>query len=335
MNLKEIFHAFEQMKVLVVGDLMLDIYLKGTAERISPEAPVPVVRVLDKETRAGGAANVAVNCKALGAEVAIAGTVGQDEEGKTLLQLLRVAGLQPDLVQSIPDRKTTAKTRVLSRNQQIVRFDSEEETELPLEAEHAFIDKVLKYLQIEKPDILIFEDYNKGLLKENIIQQIIRHCQSLKIPVAVDPKKKNFFAYRGVDIFKPNLKEIREGLNLPLEPVNAENLHRAHKALKEHLEHKISFITLSEQGVFYDDSDRTGIIPSHRRNIADVSGAGDTVIATAAMVYALTHDIQQMAAWANMAGGLVCEESGVVPINKERFIAEIEKIFYRKTINEN
>lgn len=332
MTASEIFDSFQQMKVLVVGDVMLDVYLQGEAERISPEAPVPIVRIQNKEIRAGGAANVALNCSALGAQVAIASITGADDDGRSLVHLLQENNLDTKLVRICENRQTTVKTRISSRNQQMIRFDSEEDTDISLQDEHAFIDAVLKYLQIQKPNILIFEDYNKGLLKENIIRQIIRHCQTLKIPVAVDPKKKNFFAYQGVDIFKPNLKEIREGLNLPLMPVSLENLQQAHQILAKHLEHKVSFITLSEKGVFYDDGQHADIMPSHRRNIADVSGAGDTVIATAAMVYALTKDLQQMAAWANLAGGLVCEEAGVVPINKHQLLAEIEKTFSKQEL---
>lgn len=327
MKASEIFDSFRQMKVLVVGDVMLDVYLQGEVERISPEAPVPVVRIHNKETRAGGAANVAMNCKALGAQVAIASITGDDDEGKELITLLKANDLDTNLVRTCDKRKTTAKTRIISRNQQMIRFDSEEDTDISIKDEHAFIDAVLKHLQIQKPDVLIFEDYNKGLLKDNIIRQIIRHCRTLNIPTAVDPKKKNFFAYQGVDVFKPNLKEVREGLNAALNIVDLENLNQVHAQLKDQLQHRVSFITLSEAGVFYNDGQHAEILPSHRRNIADVSGAGDTVIAVAGMVYARTKDAGRMAAWANLAGGLVCEEAGVVPVNKARLLAEIEKSF--------
>lgn len=312
------------MKIIVVGDIMLDTYLKGDVERVSPEAPIPIVLIREKDFRAGGAANVAVNCKALGAEVVLAGTIGKDENGSCLLELLKDAGIDISLVQQTTERETTTKTRILSRNQQMIRFDAENESLLPLRLEHDFIDNVLKFLQIEKPDALIFEDYNKGLLTENVIQQIIRHCKILNIPVAVDPKKQNIFAYREVTVFKPNLKEIREGLNISLQLLTLKELQEAHLQLKEKLAHKISLITLSENGVFYDDSEHSAVLPSHKRNIADVSGAGDTVIAVATMVYACTKDIIQMALWANLAGGLVCEKAGVVPIDKQQLIKEIE-----------
>lgn len=324
MEVAEIFTAFEQMKVLVVGDVMLDVYLRGEVERISPEAPVPVVRIQEKESRAGGAANVAVNCRALGTKVAVASVTGLDDEGAVIKQLLEDKGINTDPIKSFPDRTTTTKTRIISRNQQIIRFDSEEVDELSTSIEHDFIDGVLKQLQIQKPDVLIFEDYNKGLLKENVIKQIIRHCKILNIPVAVDPKNKNFLAYKGATIFKPNLKEVREGLNLRLTEVDLANLTEVHNLLLAELNHRVSFITLSDMGVFYGEGSNTAILPSYRRFIADVSGAGDTVIAVASLVYALTGDVSLMASWANLAGGLVCEEAGVIPIDKRRFIMEIK-----------
>jgi len=335
MNTADIFQSFGQMKVLVVGDIMLDAYLQGAVTRISTEAPVPIVNIQKKETRAGGAANVAINCKALGTQVAIAGTIGQDADGEAILHLLDMAGLDTSLVQAIPNRRTTTKTRILSRHQQMIRFDAEEVSDIPLPHEHAFIGQVLKYLQIQKPDVVIIEDYNKGLLTENIIQQIIQHCRVLRIPVAVDPKTGNFFTYQGVTIFKPNLKEVREGLHIPLAPVTLESLQEAHRLLAKQLNHQISFITLSELGVFYDDGEQSAVIPSHHRIIADVSGAGDTVIAVAAVTYAQTKDIATMAAWANLAGGLVCEEVGVVPIDKDRLIKEIENNYLKEATKTN
>jgi bifunctional ADP-heptose synthase (sugar kinase/adenylyltransferase) len=163
-------------------------------------------------------------------------------------------------------------------------------------------------------------------LKENIIDKIIRHCTSLGILTAVDPKLKNFLSYKHVDIFKPNLKEVREGLHIPLQQITALAMNEVHELLNQHLQHHISFITLSDKGVYFNDGAESRIIPSHHRNIADVSGAGDTVIAVAAMVYALTKDVALMAEWANIAGGLVCEEVGVVPISKEKLLKELEKI---------
>lgn len=323
---QDIFQEFSKLHVVVVGDVMLDNYRWGDVERISPEAPVPVVSIRKAESRLGGAANVAVNCKALGARVSVASVIGNDDDGKMMMQLLREQGIETDLIQQSDARITTTKTRILSRNQQMLRFDSEMKEELNTRDEHAFIDATLRYLQIQKPQVLIFEDYNKGLLKENVIEKITKHCKALGIIVAVDPKLHNFFAYKQADIFKPNLKEVREGLHISLDQVNEDTLSEVHKALQEKLQHRISFITLSEKGVYYHNEHSGNIVPSHRRSIADVSGAGDTVIAVAAMVFALTGDAEKMACWSNIAGGLVCEEVGVVPIDKEKLLQEIVKL---------
>ncbi len=321
-ELASLFDRLGQLHVVVVGDVMLDNYWWGEVERISPEAPVPVVAVKRRESRLGGAANVALNCRSLGAKVSLAGIIGDDAEGKTLLKLAQDAGIGTDLLMPSQKRATTTKTRVISRNQQMMRLDDEVSDDLYTEEEHPFIDIVLRYLQREKPDVLIFEDYNKGVLKENVIQRIIAHCTEIGIVTAVDPKMKNFLCYKNVSIFKPNLKEVREGLHILLQDITEGELDKVHRKLQESLQHQISFITLSEHGVYYNDGTSSAIIPSHVRNISDVSGAGDTVIATAAMVYAATKDANLMAEISNLAGGLVCEEVGVAPINKERLYSE-------------
>jgi len=223
-------------------------------------------------------------------------------------------------------RPTTTKIRILSRNQQMLRVDDEVTEELYTEEEHPFIDLVLKYLQKVKPQVLIFEDYNKGLLKENVIRHITAHCREIGIITVVDPKKRNFLAYKDVTIFKPNLKEVREGLHMELGKVDKSELDVAHQELHDALHHAITFITLSEKGVFYNNGKTSEILPSHIRNIADVSGAGDTVVATAALVYALTGDVKLMAEISNLAGGLVCEEVGVVSIKKELLHNECEQL---------
>ncbi len=322
--IQDILDGFEQLHIVVVGDVMLDKYSWGEVERISPEAPVPVVSIRKSETRLGGAANVALNCKALGAKVCMASVIGQDPDGQYLKYLLENQGIDTGLLLFSDDRVTTSKTRILARNQQMIRLDSEESTALNVRDEHGFIDATLRYLQIQKPDVVIFEDYNKGVLKDNIIQKIIGHCRSLGILVAVDPKKDNFLTYKGATIFKPNLKEVREGLHMAIPVVDLLALDAAHRALSEHLGDIISLITLSERGIYYHQPGNGGkILPSHLRNIADVSGAGDTVIAVAAMVYALTKDADQMALWSNIAGGLVCEEVGVVPVDKQKLASEL------------
>ena len=323
---EKIFEDFAKLHVVVVGDVMLDNYRWGDVERISPEAPVPIVTIRKSESRLGGAANVALNCKALGARVTVASVIGDDDDGRSLIQQLQAHDIETALVQQSDARLTTTKTRILSRNQQMVRLDAEMKEELNIRDEHAFIDATLRYLQIQKPDVLIFEDYNKGVLKENVIRKISNHCKALGILIAVDPKWHNFFAYKQADIFKPNLKEVREGLHMPLPDITEAAMGEVHTALQAQLQHHITFVTLSEKGVYYNDGNTGKIVPSHLRNIADVSGAGDTVIAVAAMVYALTRDAVKMASWSNIAGGLVCEEVGVVPIDKQKLQAEILRL---------
>ncbi|NDC40138.1 MAG: carbohydrate kinase [Chitinophagia bacterium] len=325
-DIQKLFDQMQQLHVVVVGDVMLDNYWWGQVERISPEAPVPIVALHQKESRLGGAANVAVNCKALGARVTLASVVGEDMEGDQLIKLAEQAGMETSLLLKSKLRPTTTKVRVISRNQQMLRLDDESTADLFTEEEHPFINAVLKYLQIEKPQVVVFEDYNKGVLKQNVIQKIIAHSREIGAVTAVDPKMKNFLEYKGVTIFKPNLKEVREGLNIKLELVDVQHLTEVHRELQSKLDHEVTFITLSEKGVFYNNNVQAAIIPSHIRNIADVSGAGDTVIATAAMVYALTTNVELMAEISNLAGGLVCEEVGVVPINKSKLMQEMGRV---------
>lgn len=322
-ELIELFDKINDLHVVVVGDVMLDNYWWGNVDRISPEGPVPIVTLNKAESRLGGAANVALNCKGLGAKVTLASIVGMDKQGAQLIQLAQDAGINTDLIIQSDERPTTSKTRVISRNQQMLRIDEEITTELTTKEEHPFIDAVLRFIQIQKPDVLIFEDYNKGLLKENVINHITAHCKETGTVTAVDPKLKNFLAYKDVTIFKPNLKEVKEGLHIALEEVTLENLNIVHDKLKAALGHEVTFITLSENGVFYQKNKETTIIPSHIRNIADVSGAGDTVIATATLIYTLTKDVHLMAAISNLAGGLVCEQVGVVPIDKKLLLNEV------------
>ena len=325
-ELKKIFDEMDGLHVVVVGDVMLDNYWWGNVERISPEAPVPVVAIDKRESRLGGAANVALNCRALGAKVSLASVIGDDSEGNTLIKLAAEAGIDTGMVMKSWRRPTTTKVRVISRNQQMLRLDDEVTDELYTEEEHPFIDMVLKYLQKVKPQVLIFEDYNKGVLKENVIRLITAHCKEIGIITVVDPKKRNFLAYKDVTIFKPNLKEVREGLHIELGKVDEKELNTAHSKLNETLHHDITFITLSEKGVFYNNGFSSAILPSHIRNIADVSGAGDTVVATAALVYAITKDVALMAEISNLAGGLVCEDVGVVSIKKDKLRKEAELV---------
>ena len=323
-DLEKLFSAFSSTKVAIVGDVMLDTYWWGNVERISPEAPVPVVALKKKELRVGGAANVALNSVSLGAQTTIISVVGKDDDGKELLKLLEQNQINTSHIIQSEKRITTNKTRVMSRNQQMMRLDAEITADLDKELEDQLLKEVKDYFATHKPDILIFEDYNKGVLTARVIEALIQLCKEYDVVTSVDPKKKNFLAFKGVTIFKPNLKEVKEGLNLLTDKIDLSALAEMHKTLQQHLQHKISFITLSEKGVFYQKDDERKIIPTHIRNIADVSGAGDTVIAVASLVYAATKDMHLAAEMANIAGGLVCEEVGTAAIDKEKLLKECE-----------
>jgi rfaE bifunctional protein kinase chain/domain len=323
-DLKKTFDSFSSLKVGVIGDVMLDTYMWGKVERISPEAPVPIVTLHHKEYRIGGAGNVALNCRSLGAIVSLLSVTGNDTEGSLLTELLNNSKIDTSYLIKSADRITTNKTRIISRNQQMMRLDEEITDDLNKKDETALLEKVKTYISSASPDIIIFEDYNKGVLTEKVIQSVIELCKQAGVITAVDPKRKNFFSYKQADIFKPNLKEVKEGLNMLIDEINQPALSTIHEELKKILHHSISFITLSEKGVFYQQDHDSGLISSHIRNVADVSGAGDTVIAVAAMVYAVTKNIHLMAEMANIAGGIVCEEVGTVAINKEKLLHECE-----------
>jgi rfaE bifunctional protein kinase chain/domain len=325
-DFKKLFSSFGSLQVGVIGDVMLDTYMWGRVDRISPEAPVPVVTVSKEEYRIGGAGNVALNCRSLGAQVTMLSVIGNDEKGKQLMQLLESNSISTSGIVTNGDRITTSKTRVISRNQQMLRLDAEMTDDLNSKEENELLEKVKAYISHDKPAVIIFEDYNKGVLSEKIIKEVILLCRENGVLTAVDPKRKHFFSYKGVDIFKPNLKEVKEALNLLVEETGVHQLSAIHTELQQLLEHHISFITLSEKGVFYQQDKEAKIIPSHIRNVADVSGAGDTVIAVAAMVYAATKNTLLMTEMANIAGGLVCEEVGTVAISRDKLLRECETL---------
>lgn len=321
-KIDQLFSDFSDVKIGVIGDVMLDAYMWGHVERISPEAPVPIVALDKKENRLGGAANVALNARALGSKVFILTVLGQDDAAQEMLSLLDMHQISADYIVKDSNRITTTKTRIISRNQQMLRLDDEITDDLDSELEDTFIKKVELFIITQRPQVIIFEDYNKGVLTSKVISAVIEICKVHDVVMTVDPKKKNFFAYQGVHVFKPNLKEVKDALHHSLDIIDQAHLQSAHELLKEKLSHEVSFITLSEKGVFYHDLQQSEMIPTHVRSIADVSGAGDTVIATASLVYALTKDAALMARIANIAGGLVCEEVGTVSINKDRLLQE-------------
>jgi rfaE bifunctional protein kinase chain/domain len=210
----------------------------------------------------------------------------------------------------------------MSRNQQMMRLDAEITTPISSDIENELLQKFTACLDAKNPDVVIFEDYDKGVLTPTFIKAAISICTERNIVMSVDPKKNNFLAYKGVTLFKPNLKEVKEGLQVSISDVTLENLRSVHAALQTHLAHQISLITLSEKGMFFDTGSNAKIIPTHVRSIADVSGAGDTVIAVASLVYAAAKNIELATEMANIAGGLVCEEVGTAAINKAHLLEE-------------
>ena len=325
-EIQQLFTSLSSTKIGVIGDIMLDTYWWGFVDRISPEAPVPIVSLQRKEIRVGGAANVALNLGSLGATTTLFAVIGKDTEGADLQQLLKKQGINTNYVIAADTRVTTNKVRVMGRNQQMMRLDHEDTNDINTKEEDQLLANFIEYVNKEKPALIILEDYNKGVLTERVITTVIDYCKTHGIATAVDPKQKNFLAYKGCTIFKPNLKEVKEGLKIAIDSVDEKNMQKMHKALQEKLAHEISFITLSEHGVYFSDGKEQKLIPTHIRNISDVSGAGDTVIAVASLVYASSKNMLLAAEVSNIAGGMVCELVGTAPINKNDLAAEVAKL---------
>ncbi len=318
--LEETFERFNELKALIVGDVMIDAYIWGRVDRISPEAPVPIVQVSHREKRLGGAANVALNVQAMGATPLLCSVVGDDPEARLLEELLKKRGISEEGIIKSPNRITTVKERVLSGSQHILRVDSEHDNNLLAEEESLLLERIHKLLP--RCQVVIFEDYDKGTITPAIIRETIRLARKLNIPTVVDPKKRNFFAYEQATLFKPNLKELREGLKLDFARDDQAALEDAVVALKRKLQLEYALITLSERGVYLDGPEEHFLLPAHVRSISDVSGAGDTVVSIAALALALGLQPRMLAALANLGGGLVCEHVGVVPIDKARLYEE-------------
>ena len=305
----------ENRDVLIIGDVMIDRYLTGSVNRISPEAPVPVFLHQTTEDRLGGAANVALNIQALGSRAFLCSVIGEDEDGTKFLEKLAAHDLSGKGILRTSTRRTTVKTRILGNHQQMLRIDREDTHDLTQEDADKLLQKVGSILSQEPIQVIILQDYNKGVLSEWVIKSILREAKRLGIFTAVDPKKANFFAYNGVNLFKPNLKEVRESTPFPI-TTEAESLQKASDFIREKLHNQYTMLTLSEKGLFLDGGTggkRYATIP---RNIADVSGAGDTVISIAAMALAAGLDLETVALLSNLAGGQVCESPGVVSVDR-------------------
>ncbi len=323
LDIDGILKQFSELRVLVIGDVMLDAYVHGNVDRISPEAPVPIVDVQRKDHRLGGAANVALNIKALGAVPILCGLVGDDEPAQQIADLLKRQEMSAEGLVASSTRQTTVKTRVVSGSQQLLRFD-QEDTHVSSAAEQkallAVISKVVTTCQA-----IIFEDYDKGCIDQELISQVVKLARQHNIPTIVDPKIRNFSAYQGVTLLKPNLNELRQALDNSLTAIDDGGLVQAAEELHECLSFDQLLTTLSEKGVFYWDRSHHGIIDAHHRAIADVSGAGDTVVAMAGLCTALRLPLEAVAQLANLAGGIVCEEAGVVPIDPAKLISEHQR----------
>lgn len=321
-DIKKIFHSFNSLTVLIVGDVMVDSYMWGHVTRISPEAPVPIVAVDKKEDRLGGAANVALNIQAMGATPILCSVVGDDKTGHLFSDLLKKQKITTDFIIKSKERITTVKTRVIGNNHQMLRVDEEVTNSLTKKESEQLLAGIKKLVSSKKVDVIIFEDYDKGCLNTSVIKDILTLAAKNNIPTVVDPKKNNFWEYKGVTLFKPNLKELREGLKLDFDHNNVNELTKVVSQFIKKQEIHTALITLSDKGMYTQTGKTKQLIPAHVRTISDVSGAGDTVISIAALCVASGLDPILTAKLANLAGGLVCEQTGVVPVDKKQLLQE-------------
>lgn len=324
-QLQPLFDRFSQLRIMVIGDVMIDAYLWGTTDRISPEAPVPIITCTRDENRPGGAANVALNIESLGARPVLCTVIGNDDYGLSFLSMMQAKGISTEGITFDPQRTTTVKTRIISNGQQMLRVDRETEKPIDEALERRFSERIRRLCRMEQVNAIIFEDYDKGAVTPAIIAETVAIASELGIPVLVDPKKRNFSQYKGVTLFKPNFKELCEGLNLHIGKQDHAAIHKAVLPFQQELGIRHMLITLSEAGVFVSTPDGYRSIPAEIRDVADVSGAGDTVIATAALCMAAGVPVYETAVLANLAGGLVCEKVGVVPIDKTSLLEEAAK----------
>ena len=315
-------------QILIIGDVMIDSYLWGNVDRISPEAPVPIVAVNRRESRLGGAANVALNIQAMGAKPIMCTVLGNDEKSNEFVDLMKAANMNTAGVIKSDERVTTVKFRILGNNVQLLRVDEEITSPLSENDENALIAKVEELLNTTEINAIIFQDYDKGNITQRVIAEVTTMAKAQGIPTTVDPKKRNFGNFTNITLFKPNLKELREGLNIDIKDVTIDELRKAADILHQKQGIDIVFVTLSEKGAYICDyrtaEPRQVHVPAHLRSISDVSGAGDTVISVATLCLALGLDIENIIKYSNLAGGIVCESVGVVPIERIRFYSELE-----------
>ena len=326
-SLKDAFNAFNDLKILVIGDAMIDSYLMGNVDRISPEAPVPVISKTNRKSRLGGAANVAINIKALGAEPILASVIGNDGNAQLFKKLMGEQYLSKSGIFESNSRLTTIKTRIISHKQQLLRIDEENSEELDKPTEKAFLNHLLYIMDQNTLDAIIFEDYDKGTITPAIIKKVVEKAREKNIPTLVDPKKRNYLNYKHITFFKPNFKELKEGLHI--DHITHQDYDKIFSALRVmHEEQQIDWImvTLSEQGVLISNSQQYKHIPAKIRDISDVSGAGDTVISIAGVAMAAGLSPWIISEISNIGGGQVCERSGVVPVDKQKLLDESQHL---------
>ena len=321
MDFNTLFHGFNDKKVLVVGDAMIDAYMWGEINRMSPEAPVPVVEIKKHENRLGGAANVALNLKALGADPILCSVIGTGKRGILFKELMIESKLSTQGILFTNKRKTTIKTRVIAEDKHQLRIDEEETS--PILQEKEFLELTLSLMN--DIDVIILQDYNKGVLTSEIIEGVIATANKKEIPTVVDPKNYNFNSYNNCTIFKPNLSEIKAGMKIDFDNNNITEIEKSTFKLRNKISAKGVLLTLSEGGICINSETEFKHTPAIKRNIIDVSGAGDTVISVASLCLASNMNYTNLSVLSNLAGGIVCEEVGVVPINKEKLLKQALK----------
>lgn len=300
------------IRAVVIGDVMLDRYIHGHVDRISPEAPVPIVRHAQTETKAGGAANVALNLAAWGCHTALVGLVGNDHGADTLAALLDQQGIEHQLIRD-GKRPTTVKTRVVAASHHLLRIDEESAAYLHGEQESTVKNQILSFLESFQPDLIILEDYNKGLLTPSLISSIITLAKSKRIFVAVDPKEHHFFEYKGADLFKPNLREASHAARTGLD---AETLSAVTEDWQQQYQLGTVAITLGANGMYlHHGSTGIQVRPDRAIDVVDVCGAGDAVVCALALGLMAGLSLEACGALANLTGAYVCSHSGVVTVN--------------------
>ena len=327
LDLREIFESFNRLKVLILGDVMIDSYMWGKVDRISPEAPIPIVACNKKENRLGGAANVALNIQALGATPILCSVIGNKEYGQQFYDLMKKQNFFSEGILFDEDRVTTMKTRIISNNQHLLRVDEENDNPLSEKMETQLVNKVKQIISKENIDIVVIQDYDKGVVTPTVLDNIIKSCNELKIPVLADPKKRNFLNYKDITLFKPNFKEFTEGLKTDINIKDSKSLFEESKKFQSRSNIKYVLITLSSLGIFICDNNTYKTIPAQVRDVADVSGAGDTVLSSAAVCLAAGMPAEDIAIVSNIAGGQVCEKVGVVPVDKDQLLKECLSLY--------